>query len=386
MNKVAIISKYLPYYRLAVFNRLSQIDEPKYEIVADSVGREGIITIPEHFALKSPAIGGISWSKSKSYYYKKSLQFWQTKVVSKIFKRQYKLFILDGASSHISTWIFSSLCRIAGKKVIFWSHGLKGTDKGLQKFIRNIFFKFMPHGLILYGDFSRDLMIKQGFNPDKIFVIGNSLNYLEQKEIRDRLLMNKTHLADLKAKIFKSDFKTIIFIGRLVPNKKVNRIIEALQKLKSQNLNLNCIIIGDGPDKEVLTSKISESGLSPQFYFPGELYDEEQIAELFLISDLMLSPGNVGLNCIHALAYGVPVITHNNFSYQNPEVESIKHGKNGLLYNHGDFSDMHVKIRDWFSVEHPEIMKECIEPIENKFNPENHSERINKAVLKVLDA
>lgn len=384
MNKVAIICKYLPYYRLAVFNHLSLLREPQYEIIADTFGREGINTIPENFSKINPLDGGISWTLSKSYYYKKSLQYWQSNVFFKIFKKDYNLFILDGASSHISTWIFSILCRIAKKKVLFWSHGFKGLDKGFIKIFRKIFFKYMPHGLILYGEFSKDLMVNEGFNPNKIFVIGNSLNYIEQKETRERLLRNKRSLIELKKRIFASNYRTIIFIGRLVSNKKIELIIEAIAELNKENLNFNCIIIGDGPEKENLISKIKKYDLTSQFYFSGELYNEENIAELFLISDLMLSPGNVGLNCIHALAYGIPVITHNNFSHQNPEVESINQGKNGLLYRYNDYFDMVQKIRDWFSIDHPDILRECLVPIENKFNPKNHSESINKAALNFI--
>jgi glycosyltransferase involved in cell wall biosynthesis len=386
MNKIAIICKYLPYYRLAVFNRLSLITEPQYEIVADSKGREGINTIPLTYAETDPKVGGISWTNSKSFYYKKSLQYWQSKVVSKIFKEKYKLFILDGASSHISIWIFSILCRIAGKKVIFWSHGLKGTDIGLRKIIRTFFFKYLPNGNILYGDFSKKIMTKNGFNPEKIFVIGNSLNYPLQQEIRERLMKNKEYLVDLKKRIFEFDYKTIIFIGRLIPNKKVEQIIEAILKLNAENLNLNCIIIGNGSEKENLSAKIKQYGLTSQFFFPGELQNEVEIAELFLISDLMLSPGNVGLNCIHALAYGVPVITHDNFTFQNPEVESIIHGKNGFLYRHNDFSDMTEKIQEWISEDHPDILEDCLAPIERRYNPQRHADLINFAVKSIINS
>lgn len=385
MSKIAIICKYLPSYRLAVFNQLSRIKKPIYEIIADTNGREGIETIPFDFSQKSPEDGGVSWSYSKSFYYKKSLQYWQTNVITKIFSKHYQLFILDGATSHLTSWIFSILCRISGKKVLFWTHGLKGTDKGLKKSLRRFFFNYLPHGLIIYGNYSKKIMTESGLNPEKIFVIGNSLNYNEQNELRQKFTNSKRLLAEYKKSILKEDYKTLIFIGRLVPNKKVDQIIETIYKLKQENLNLNCIIIGNGANKNLLTEKIAQFKLTSQFYFAGSLYNEEEIAKLFLISDLMLSPGNVGLNCIHSLAYGIPVITHDNFSYQNPEVEAINHGKNGLLYRYDDYSDMKEKIREWFSTDHPDILAECINPIEMKFNPRNHADLINFAVSNFIN-
>lgn len=383
MNKVAIICKYLPNYRLAVFNQLSQIKNPKYEIIADTRGKEGIETIPIHYLKALPENGGVTWLCSKSFYYKRSLQYWQTNVFNRIFSKNYQLFVFDGAISHITTWIFSILCRLARKKVLFWTHGLKGTDKGVKNILKTIFFHYLPHGLIIYGNFSKEIMSQKGFNPDKIFVIGNSLNYLKQKQLRLELTKNKNVLLEYKKSIL-NDYKTIIFIGRLIPNKKVDKIISLVYDLKQENIYLNCIIIGNGENKDHLTRLISQNDLTAQFYFAGPVYDEEEIAKLFLISDLMLSPGNVGLNCIHSLAYGIPVITHDNFSYQNPEIEAINHGKNGLLYRFDDYTDMKEKVRDWFLSEHPNILEECLEPIEKKYNPINHARLINHAVSNFL--
>ena len=147
-EKIAIISKYIPSYRHSVFNELSKLKNFDYIVVADIIAREGIEPIPIQYLGANPLNGGVNWLPSKSYYYTKSLQLWQSNVISKIFSRDYSLFILDGAVSHLSTWIFSICCRISGKKIIFWSHGLKGTDQGLKKKLRIFFFKYLPDALI----------------------------------------------------------------------------------------------------------------------------------------------------------------------------------------------------------------------------------------------
>lgn len=384
-KKVAIVHKYLPIYRYGVFNKISCFSDPVYEIFADSTGREGITTIPEAFAEKKPDQGGVKWFRTKSYYYKNSLQAWQSGILQKIFFGKYSLFILEGVSSQPSSWIFALACRLIGKKVIFWSHGFKGTDKGLKKLIRTVFFKHLPDGLILYGNFSKNIMVQAGFDGERIFVIGNSLNYTFQKSIRDSLLKEPSKLAKLKEELFSNDYQTIIFIGRLVPNKKVHEVVEMIARLDNAGFKLNCILIGDGPERTKLQSRIDELSLTNRCYFAGEIIDESEIAPLFLISDLMVSPGNVGLNCIHALAYGVPVITHNNFSLQNPEVEAITDQINGRLYQFGDLNDMTEKVKSWLFSEHPDRMKYCIKPVETDYNPESHAEKINRAVLYFLN-
>lgn len=384
MKHIAIVCKYLPEYRLAVFNMLSKYKEPYYEIIGDTEGREGIKTISEEF-LRIPAeSGGINWSYSKSVYYSKSLLLWETNILRKIFSKKYDLFVLDGAISHISTWILAMICMLAGKKVLFWSHGFKGVDKGLKKIIRTFFFKYLPDGLIIYGDFSKNIMVDAGFNPNKIFVIGNSLDFETQKRTKALLLKDKTFLEDLKTNLFAHNYPVLIFIGRLVSNKKVDKILDSISSLEEKGILLNCIIIGDGPEKSILEQKTQVQKLDKRVYFTNSLYKEEDIAKYFLIADLMVSPGNVGLNCIHSLSYGVPVITHDNFSSQNPEVEAINDNKNGLFFKYNDFNDMTAKIQLWFSTEHDAINDECLKPILSSYNPKKHAEKINNAVLSTL--
>ena len=62
----------------------------------------------------------------------------------------------------------------------------------------------------------------------------------------------------------------------------------------------------------------------------GETFDEAEISKLLNHADLCVSPGNVGLTAMHALAYGVPVATHNDFKNQMPEFEAITPGKTGF--------------------------------------------------------
>jgi glycosyltransferase involved in cell wall biosynthesis len=275
---------------------------------------------------------------------------------------------------------------MSGKKVIFWSHGLKGTDKRVNKIIRVFFFKYLPDALILYGDFSKNHMVKMGFDASKIFVIGNSLDYNLQKLSRLDLIKDKSECDNFKRSLFNNNDKTLIFIGRLTRKKNVDKLISSIQTLNNTGFNLNCIIIGDGESKDELKRLVDTNNLKGRVYFMNGIYDDTEIAKFFSISDLMVSPGNVGLNCIHSMAYGVPVLTHDNFSFQNPEVEAIINQENGLFYRYNDFNDMANKIKVWFELyDNETVFSKCIYQVENKFNPLTHSYKINEAVVTVLN-
>ena len=118
--------------------------------------------------------------------------------------------------------------------------------------------------------------------------------------------------------------------------------------------------------------------------FYGDCYDEEIIAKHIYNSDLVVSPGNVGLTAIHSMSYGTPVITHNNFKNQMPEVESIKSGVTGDFFEENNEESLFFSIKNWFkerSYDRDKIRNSCFKQIDSKFNPQYQKDIIGN-VLK----
>ena len=78
--------------------------------------------------------------------------------------------------------------------------------------------------------------------------------------------------------------------------------------------------------------------------FYGKTYNESELSKLIYSSDLMVSPGNTGLNAVHALSYGTPVGTHNNFNNQMPEAAIIEDKITGFFFNEDDIDDLSLKM------------------------------------------
>ena len=116
---------------------------------------------------------------------------------------------------------------------------------------------------------------------------------------------------------------------------------------------------------------ISELGLENSVWLYGPCYDEEAIGEMFYNSAVCVSPGNVGLTSIHALTYGCPVVTHNNFPYQMPEFEAITPEVTGSFFKMDDVDDMTEKIRFWLkktSEEREKTRESAYLTIDSKWN------------------
>ena len=78
-----------------------------------------------------------------------------------------------------------------------------------------------------------------------------------------------------------------------------------------------------------------------------------------------------GLNAVHALSYGTPVGTHNNFYKQMPEAAIIEDQKTGFFFNENDSDDLSLNIDLWFSKFDINLTQaERRRIIDEKYNPE----------------
>lgn len=278
--------------------------------------------------------------------------------------KHYDVYILSGRTRILNQWLFLVIAKLLSKKTYNWWHGFApGRElKGFNFLKEKIFFNLFS-GHFIYGDKARKYMIEKGFATKKMITIYNSLNYDVAKKMRKQNLQN-----DIYIKHFNNRFPTLIFIGRLTKIKKLEMIIQSYRKLQSMGFNCNITFVGDGPERKIL-EKLSEHDKNIWFY--GSLYDENKIACLLYNADLCLSPGNVGLTAIHAIYYGLPVITNNNFTQQMPEHEAIVPLKTGDFFVENDVDSMTTVIVNWFkrNPDRESIRKECYKIADTKFNP-----------------
>lgn len=300
--------------------------------------------------------------------------------ISKIAKdKSISSYVLIGDPQLLDTWTLPMYIRLFNRKarIFYWTHGWYGKESKLKALIKKIYFR-LADGVLLYGNYARELMIKEGFNPETLFTIHNSLHHDQQVELRNSIAPSS---------IYKDHFAngnpTIIFIGRLTKVKKLDMVIDALAKLKEKDDNYNLVFVGDGSERQVLESKVEESGLKDCVWFYGACYEEKLNAELIYNADLCVSPGNVGLTAMHALVFGCPVITHDNFPWQMPEFESIHPYHTGNFFEHGNVDSLVDKISEWFRVNgsmRNNIRKNCYDEIDNYWTPEFELNVLKKAL------
>ena len=279
----------------------------------------------------------------------------------------YDIIINDLSIYCLSAWILLLLSKINNQKVYNWDHGWYGREGFLKKWVKRIYFG-LADGTFIYGNYARNLMVKNGFDGNKLHVIHNSLDYDSQIMLRNTL--TKSNLYQEK---FGNDNPVLCFIGRLTPIKKLNLILEAVHLLKLKGENYNIIYIGDGEMMCSLRAEAEELHLLNNVWFYGACYDEHINAKLIYNADICVAPGNIGLTAMHTMMFGCPCISHNDFPWQMPEFEAIKEGVTGSFFKHNDVESLADTISRWFSLhanDREDVRKACYKEIDENWTPE----------------
>lgn len=378
LTRAGIFTNIAPMYVQPLWMQFLLSEEIKYTFISSEKGHEGIKVIdPSSFLNHTNA--AVDWRFIKNKYFAGAL-IYQQGLLKVVFKNDFDVYIFSGEMYNISTWIAAIICRLRKKPVFFWGHGYYGNERYLKKFFRLTFYKLANYHF-LYGNRARLLLIDLGFKPDKLFTVYNSLDYNEHMFLyRNRDL---TELRKIKEQLFPSrnQYPVLLFIGRLTEKKKISLLIKAIIYLKRRGKNFNCILVGNGKKNESLISLVKEHKLENNICFYGSCYDDSQTAKLIMLSDCCVSPGNVGLTAIHSMGLGTPVITHNNFCNQMPEVEAVVNGKTGFFFTENNVESLAQAIEIFYqSSQKQEMEADCIAIIAKYFNPENQYNIICAAI------
>jgi len=364
MNKICLLSITASHYRYRVYSEMQKEFDCDFIFGVDNTSVKrmdttrlgNVINIPNRYLFRTQA-----------YYQPKTLR--NTK--------KYNIVINDLGIFSLSSWILLIFSKLRGQKIYHWDHGWYGRESLVKKIIKRLYFG-LANGSFIYGDYAIDLMKKNGFNSNKLFPIHNSLDYESQLKLRKTM----EHRPIYK-EYFGNEYPVLMMIGRLNMRKNLHQLLEAVALLKSREKLFNVVLIGDGEDKPMLEAIANELGIKEQVWFYGACYDEAQNAELIYNSDMCVVPGDIGLTAIHAMTFGVPVVSHDYFPSQGPEFEVIKKGVTGSFFKHNDVQSLAEIIDLWFLAhkDDREVVREkCYAEIDMAWTPQYQIDVIKKAI------
>lgn len=210
--------------------------------------------------------------------------------------------------------------------------------------------------------FVKDKLVEWGVPADKITVINH---YLDAKNYQPHYDLGQY----------------LLYFGRLDQEKGVDKLIEAMTKVKDMSLK----IVGFGPDHKALNRLIKKLDLTGKVKLVGPKYDDE-LKNLVQQAYAVVVPSQCfeifGLVNLEAAALGKLVIAARIGGI--PEV--VKDQTTGLLFEPASVDDLAAKI-NW-SLQHPEetgaLARAARQRVVDKFAPAEHLAAITKVYQDLL--
>jgi glycosyltransferase involved in cell wall biosynthesis len=130
-------------------------------------------------------------------------------------------------------------------------------------------------------------------------------------------------------------------VGRLTPLKSIHHLIEAVAALKISDLTVNCLILGEGTQREALETLASSLQIREQIHFVG--FQSLPLAWVQRMDICVLSSTSEGLPrvVLEAMLSGKPVIGSDVTGTR----ELVVHEETGLLYAYGDVPALTAALR-----------------------------------------
>lgn len=191
----------------------------------------------------------------------------------------------------------------------------KGNVKPFDLFITRFLFKQLDCVIFYTEDICKKAIQSKLVSSEKAYWANNTIDSFEVDKFYDFVLPPKKTI-------------TILFIGRLIPIKRVEDLILFFENLSQKYIGKFALeIIGDGPQNHIVKKAIKKNS---NIVWHGTLVDEAKIAPIMKRASLVFIPGLAGLSINHAFAYGRPYATF-VADRHGPEISYLEHGKNGFI-------------------------------------------------------
>ena len=199
----------------------------------------------------------------------------------------------------------------------------------MQKIIHQIewWLTFESVRTICCSNYMRDEVVRIFELPeDKVTVIPNGIEYQMFEVDPDRERIRRQFIAP--------DSRMVFFVGRLVYEKGVQTVIEAMPMVLEEIPDLRFLVAGTGPHARALQAMIEELGLGHKIKMLG-FVEADILAKFYKCADLTVVPSlyePFGMVVLEAMVAGSPVIVADTGGLK----EIVVHEETGLCFKPGN--------------------------------------------------
>jgi N-acetyl-alpha-D-glucosaminyl L-malate synthase BshA len=168
--------------------------------------------------------------------------------------------------------------------------------------------------------------------------------------------------------------KIVFFVGRLVNEKGVNILLEAIPKILSNYNDVKFVIAGKGPCLNNLIDLSRELNINDRVYFTG-FVSEEVLLKLYKCSEIVVFPSlyePFGLVALEGMVAGIPVVVSDTGGLR----EIVNHKEDGMKFYSGNSNSLADCILELLKDENlsEKISKCALQKVHKLYNWNNISE------------
>jgi len=273
--------------------------------------------------VKSPDLKRFAYRIEKKHVYVAALLnhidafLFQRKVFKWIAKHPDFDVIQTCSLFRLARWILNK----SNIAVVVWLPGkpsrltrrIMGKMKGKQRFC-----------LFTHGDTADFLVEKMNYTESLDFTVVEPGVELDKIE---KVKSNKGHLRE-KLRI-PEDAVLGITVCRLLPIKNLSMLISSLAEISLKDKNIFWLIVGEGPEEEILKDLVRNKRIQDRIHFAGQVSNTE-VHELLDASDIFALTSlyeSYGISTLEAMGHGLPVIC----TKAGYLVELIRKSEGGVL-------------------------------------------------------
>jgi glycosyltransferase involved in cell wall biosynthesis len=176
-----------------------------------------------------------------------------------------------------------------------------------------VLYRIPYHRILTVSESSATALARRGARPDRVRVVPNGI-----------VLPPPPPATDATSRVYDA-----VFVGRLVGLKRIDHVIECLERLSGEGILRRAAIVGEGPLFESARTQADVAGLGARVEFPGGL-PNPQVLEVVQSSRIYLHASvseGFPVVMVEAMACGTPVVAYDILGVR----EVVENGRDGIL-------------------------------------------------------
>lgn len=366
--KVVIVQRYFANFREGIFDYFQSIGL-NFRLI-NSIKSRGRMKV------HSDKVAQVDYIERTPYFYVNDGIVIFPFLFFKLVKLKPNVIVTEGGQNtfnNIQVSLYSKLYKVP---FIQWDLGRGYQDFGdslPRRIYMSLYTSIANKASLIYGYNSGSKRYFEGLGipSEKIVVLNNTADTPTLKKV---ISNSSRKLPEDMTELFNPNKKYIIFVGSLLPTKRIEDFAEIMAKLKGE---YTLLIIGSG--SEEYTEKLRLLFRDIDCIFLGYKKPEE-LLPYYSISSFCILPGLGGLSINQAMAYGVPVLcTHAD----GAEEDVVRNDETGYIYK--DIDDAINYIHSKTSEDWKRMGKNAQELMFGEFSLEKECERFINGLNTVVN-